>query len=86
MLGSDPVMVVKQWEKLSTLSCDGRDSAPRPKPAMPVSLDVKIPLSKRPHPKARPGTEASPELSPAAANVKVSASRLPVVMELSAYA
>ena len=43
-LGLDSTMVVKQWENLPTLSCDGRDYAPRPKPAMPDSFDPKRPV------------------------------------------
>uniref|UniRef100_A0A0E0GLM2 Uncharacterized protein n=1 Tax=Oryza nivara TaxID=4536 RepID=A0A0E0GLM2_ORYNI len=71
------VEIGQQWEKLPTLSCDGRDSGPRPNPAMPVSLDLKTPLLKRPQPNATPGTDAP------APNVNLSTSSKPVVTDLS---
>jgi hypothetical protein len=70
-------MVVKQCENMVTLSCEGSDRSPRPKPAMPDSRDVKMPLLFMPQPKRRLGTATS-------LKVKVSWMIYPSVTELSA--
>ncbi|BAS88535.1 Os04g0312733 [Oryza sativa Japonica Group] len=76
-------MVVKQWEKFPTLSCDGRDKLPRPKPAMPVSFEVKTPLFACPQPNTRPGTAADDPSPAPDANVKTSRPSSPRVTEPS---